>query len=72
MRAVIDRFEGEYAVLLFEEQQVQVDFPKKLLPHGAVEGDIITCDLNLDHEETHTRKERVGNLLEQLNRKNKL
>ncbi len=72
MQAVIDRFEGDYAILLFEEQDAQVDFPKKLLPKTAQEGDIVTFDIQVDSEETNTRRHRVGNLLEKLNRKNKI
>lgn len=35
MKAVIDRFEGEYAVLLIGEDETRVNLPRKLLPAGA-------------------------------------
>lgn len=72
MEAVIDRFEGEYAILLFEGQDVQVDFPKKLLPVDVKEGDVIALDIRINGEETQNRRDRVENLLEKLNRKNKI
>jgi len=32
MKAVIDRFEGDYAVVLFGDEEIKVDIPKELLP----------------------------------------
>ncbi|QNO15772.1 DUF3006 domain-containing protein [Alkalicella caledoniensis] len=72
MKAVIDRFEGEYAVLLIEQEEVQIDFPKRMLPENVKEGDILRFNIELDPDETSAQEERVGNLLEKLNRKNKI
>lgn len=72
MKAVIDRFEGEYAVLLIEQEEVQMDFPKKLLPEDIKEGDILRINIELDPDETSAQEKRVGNILEKLNRKNKI
>ena len=45
MKVVIDRFEGEIAVIELENGDM-VDIPKKILPDNAKEGSIIniTCD----------------------------
>ena len=45
MKVVIDRFEGEIAVIELENGNM-VDIPKKILPNNAKEGSIvnITCD----------------------------
>ena len=38
MKAVIDRFEGDHAVVLFGDDELKVDIPRQLLPPGAKEG----------------------------------
>ncbi len=45
MKVVIDRFEGEFAVIELENGDM-VDIPKKILPDNAKEGSVIkiTCD----------------------------
>lgn len=45
MKVIIDRFEGEIAVIELENGEM-VDIPKKILPDKAKEGSIIniTCD----------------------------
>ncbi|MBT9140225.1 MAG: hypothetical protein DDT30_00801 [Dehalococcoidia bacterium] len=35
MKAVIDRIEGDYAVVLFGDAEIQVDIPVGLLPEGG-------------------------------------
>jgi hypothetical protein len=46
-RVVIDRFEGEYAVVELPNR-VMVDVPKIVLPDEAVEGDIIEIRIGRD------------------------
>lgn len=72
MKAVIDRFEAEYAILLFEDYEVQVDFPKVLLPERVKEGDVVSLDIQINGQETEKRRSNAENLLEKLNRKNKI
>lgn len=72
MQAVIDRFEAEYAILLFEAYNVQVDFPKKLLPEIATEGDVISLKIEINNQESESRRRNTDNLLEKLNRSNKI
>ena len=69
MKAVIDRFEGEYAVLLVGEEESKVDLPLKLLPKGAIEGSVLDLNLSLDHTGGKARKERVRKKLDRLKRK---
>lgn len=66
MRAVVDRFEGEYAVLLIEEDKIKVDFPRKLLPDGTREGSWLTVNLKLDRERTKKQEEKIAELLNKL------
>lgn len=57
---IVDRFEGEWAVLEFEGKCF--NFPRKLLPKEAREGDVLTVALNVSPEETEQRKKRIREL----------
>lgn len=70
MKAVIDRFEGDYAVVLFGDDEVRADIPRILLPAGAQEGSWLRVRFDLDEQETTARKEKIGSLLEKLKSKN--
>lgn len=66
-KAVIDRFQGEYAILEMEEGFQEID--RKLLPEGAREGDCIIWEngeIKLDLEETSARMERIKALMDKL------
>lgn len=69
MRAVVDRFEGEYAVLLFGDEEIKVDFPKALLPEGVREGSWLKMSIQLDQEGTQKQEEKIANLLDKLKKK---
>ena len=62
MKVIIDRFEGDYAVVEIDKEKF-VNLPKELVPN-AKEGDIII--IRVDHEETNKRKEHVKDLMNQL------
>ncbi|MBQ4630646.1 MAG: DUF3006 domain-containing protein [Clostridia bacterium] len=59
---IIDRFEGEYAVI--ETGNTTFNIPKVALPENAKEGDCIDVCINTD--ETKKRKEKVNNLMDKL------
>ena len=40
VQAIIDRFEGDYAVMELEDKEF-VGMPRKLIPEGAKEGEVI-------------------------------
>jgi len=46
MKAVIDRFEGDYAVMFFVPDEIQVDIPRRLLPRVARKATGLTSFLN--------------------------
>jgi len=71
VKAVIDRFEGEYAIVLFGEDEIKVDIPKVLLPEGAKEGSWLNVSFELDLEETKSRKDRIQSKLDKLKKKGK-
>lgn len=62
MKVIIDRFEGNFAVVEIEEGHV-VNVPKVLFPN-AKEGDVIKIEI--DHVETKERKERIKALMDEL------
>ncbi|MBQ4528104.1 MAG: DUF3006 domain-containing protein [Clostridia bacterium] len=59
---IIDRFEGEYAVI--ESGGTTFNIPKSVLPEKAKEGDCI--DVCINTEETKHRKEKVNSLMNKL------
>ncbi len=71
MKAVIDRFEGNYAVTLFGDKEVKVDLARELLPADAKEGDILNVSFQIDKEATDTRRAKIECLLLKLKTKNK-
>ncbi|HHV94423.1 MAG TPA: DUF3006 domain-containing protein [Firmicutes bacterium] len=69
--ATLDRFEGEYAVLLVPmgEQEVPVDWPAALLPAGVGEGSKIKFSLSRDEDAEAAARQRVAELLKKLTQK---
>ncbi len=71
MKVTLDRFEGEYAVLLVrDDETVSIDFPASLLPKNCKEGDILDITITRDVEETVETKKRVSKLIDKLKNKN--
>ena len=71
MKAVIDRFEGDYAVVLFGDEEMKVDIPKVLLPEGSKEGSWMNVSFELDINETKAREDRIQSKLDKLKKKGK-
>ena len=75
-RAVIDRFENGWAVLLVGDEGRKVDVPRKALPKGAREGHWLQVEVEgdrlvsatIDREETARAKQRILEKLERLRR----
>jgi hypothetical protein len=74
--AVIDRFEGELAVLLIGPERRVLDLPRAMLPAGAREGSYVTIELAgdqlqqiaLDEQATAAARQRVQDKLARLRR----
>lgn len=62
MRVVIDRFEGDFAVVELSEG-VFVNLPK-ILVSDALEGDVI--DISINKSETEKRKRDIEDLMSHL------
>ena len=61
MRVIIDRFEGDFAVVELENT-LFANMPKSLVPQGAKEGSALS--IVLDEEETEKRKQNISRLID--------
>jgi hypothetical protein len=64
MRACLDRFEDNKAVLVFEDGRESVVVPRGLLPADCREGDILAISCTVDRHETLKRRKEVEELQE--------
>lgn len=62
MKVIIDRFEGEYAIVEIEIGNF-VNIPKILLPN-AKEGDVVKIEI--DKNETELQRKKIENLMEKV------
>lgn len=63
MKVIIDRFEGQYAVVELDNGDF-VSVPRMVLPNLADEGDVITIES--DEDATDQRRKRIEGLMEKL------
>ena len=63
MKFIIDRFEGEFAIVELENKEM-IDISIKLLPSEVKEGD--TINITIDTIETENRRERIQNKFDSL------
>lgn len=63
MRVIVDRFEGDFAVVEMQDK-TQVNMPKVLLPRFTKEGDVI--DITVNDEATEKRKESISRLMDEV------
>jgi hypothetical protein len=76
MKSVIDRFEGEFAVLIVGEGEQRINVLKKLLPEQSREGCWLQVEIQNgevisavpDEEETAKAKQRIAEKLARLRR----
>lgn len=69
MKAVIDRFEGDLAVILIGGEEIKVNIPRQLLPAGTHEGSWLKISFELDPEGTKKQETKIKGLLEKLKNK---
>ncbi len=60
MKLIIDRFEGDYAVVELENKKM-INVPKDILPEGACEGSVIA--IVIDESETTKRRNNIKKLM---------
>lgn len=61
---IIDRFEGQWAVIEYGDDVFNL--PKKALPEGSKEGDVLDIEIKVDEDATRARKERIQRMADQL------
>jgi hypothetical protein len=76
VKAVVDRLEGDKAVVLVGEEEEQLVVDRKKLPAGTKEGDWLRADVEddvllgaeLDPEKTASAQQRINGKLDALRR----
>lgn len=68
-KVVVDRIEGNLAVILLEDRSIKLDIPLELLPQGSKEGMWLNLSFELDHTTTEGQKEKITKLIEKLKSK---
>ena len=66
-KGIIDRFEGELAVVEFDDEMK--DIPKNKLPKEANVGDVLIFDgdkITISNEETNKLKKEIDDLMDEL------
>lgn len=63
MKIIIDRFEGNFAVVELPNKKM-INMPKTLVPEKAKEGDVLSIEINRD--ETEKRGKEIKNLMDDL------
>ena len=66
MKAIVDRIEGEIAVVLFGDYEDKMDIPLADLPVGVKEGSCLKVCFELDDDEESTRRKRIEERLNRL------
>ena len=70
MKATIDRFEEDLAVLIVRGAVPTIlNIPRLLLPEDCKEGDLLDFTIRRDVEGTEAAKKRVSDLIEKLKKK---
>ena len=64
MKCIIDRFEGDYAVIEYNEQVLNL--PKVFLPVDVHEGDVLDVIIMLDVNETDRIKAEMKKLMDEV------
>ena len=69
MKAVVDRIEGDIAVLLIGDNEVKLHVALADLPSGTKEGSWLKVGFELDPEGEKGQREKISKLLEKLKNK---
>lgn len=64
LRVVVDRFEGQVAVLTYSEGEIH--WPKDRLPNDVCEGDVLVLNAKRDADATKDRAELAKTMLNEL------
>lgn len=70
MKAYIDRFENDKAVLILQKEKESIFIPRKILPNDCREGDVLVFSVKIDKPETEKEKQRISKLQKNLKKDN--
>lgn len=68
MQAIVDRIEGKIAILEIEGE-ILIELPKKFLPKGTREGNILKMTLEIDKIKEKKQRDKVKKLQEKLKKR---
>ena len=71
MKAVIDRIIDDKAVLLVDDEEIEVIVPIQLLPDGIKEGTWLQVHFQVDQQLTSSRLQTNTDLLKRIKERNK-
>lgn len=71
MKAFIDCFKGDNALIHVEDGKTSLEIPRRFLPAAAREGSWLDINFTLDPEEAKRQEKRILKELENLMRKDK-
>ncbi|RJO62295.1 DUF3006 domain-containing protein [candidate division WS5 bacterium] len=63
-KAVIDRLEGDFAVILADSELLNI--PKRMLPEGSKEGDVVYITITGEREEAKAQENLAKDLLNEV------
>ena len=66
VKAVVDRFEGNKAVLLVGEEELQTVWPRSFMPEKLEEGSVLEVTMQIDAEATTKARGEAQDLLRQI------
>lgn len=66
LRATVDRFEGDKAVLILDETEDKLILSRSALPEDLQEGDILSISIEIDRESTEKTRQQAVDLTEKL------
>ena len=64
MRCIVDRLEGDYAVIEYFDQVLNL--PRVFLPNEVREGDVLDVIVMLDDDETSKMKTSIKKLMDEV------
>jgi len=69
IRGAIDRFEGDLAIFISEDDDLRLEIPMALLPEDSSEGSIVEIKIKVKKNKEKEAKEKVKKLIEELKTK---
>lgn len=66
LRATVDRFEGDKAVLVLDGTGDKLILSRSALPEDVKEGDVLSISIKIDRESTEKTREQTTELIKKL------